>query len=79
MKKNLSLTAFALLFLSIFYSIVAVAQISVVPVAADDKAQRHEGIYYALPKTFVRVDVWVDKVETFRGPYAEYAARLLGP
>lgn len=78
MKKNLSLTAFALLLFTIFYSLDAVAQISVVPVAADDKAQRHEGIYYALPKTFVRVDVWVDKVETFRGPYAEYAARLLG-
>jgi hypothetical protein len=78
MKKNFSLTAFAMSLLIIFSALTAVAQISVVPIAGDQQAQRHEGVYYALPKTFVRVDVWVDKVETFRGPYAEYASRLLG-
>ena len=61
-----------------FFGMLSHAQISVVHVATDDKASRHEGIYYALPKTYIKVDVWVDKVETIRGPYAEYAARLLG-
>jgi hypothetical protein len=56
----------------------ALSQISVVPLATDDQPDQHEGIYYALPKTFVRVDVWVDKKEILRGPFAEYASRLLG-
>jgi len=78
MKTNPSF--FAIL-LSVFFMLVhtaAMTQISVIPIASDVQAQRHEGIYYALPKTFIRVDVWVDKVETFRGPFAEYASRLLG-
>lgn len=54
------------------------AQISVVPLLEDERAHRHEGLYYALPKTFIKVDVWIDKIETIRGPYAEYAGRLLG-
>lgn len=79
MKKNFLLTAFAVIACFIFSTSVTVAQISVVPIANADKVRGgNEGIYYALPRTFVRVDVWVDKVESFRGPYAEYAARLLG-
>lgn len=54
------------------------AQVTIVPLAGDQQASKHEGIYYALPKTLIQVNVWVDKVETIRGPYAEFAGRLLG-
>jgi hypothetical protein len=55
-----------------------VAQVSIVPLSLDDQAHGHEGLYYALPKTKIQVDVWVEKVEVIRGPFAEYAGRLLG-
>ncbi len=56
----------------------AAAQVSIVPLSIDDQAHRHEGLYYALPKSKIQVDVWVEKVEVIRGPFAEYAGRLLG-
>ncbi len=55
-----------------------IAQVSIVPLVNDVEAQKHEGIYYALPKNMIRVDIWVEKVEFIRGPYSEYAGRLLG-
>jgi len=75
--KMIKSPAFALLITAAFFRI-APAQVNIVPVAIDGEVQRHEGIYYALPKTLIKVDVWVDKVEVIRGPYAEYAGRLLG-
>jgi hypothetical protein len=78
MKNPFLHFAFTLMLCLIFSATISKAQISVVQLSNDQQAQKHEGIYYALPQTFVRIDVWVDKVETFRGPYAEYAARLLG-
>lgn len=67
--------------LSLFCSVMMhdiTAQVTIVPLAGDQQANKHDGIYYALPKTMIKVDVWVDKVETIRGPYAEFAGRLLG-
>lgn len=78
MRNLFPLKATVLVLLLACSIFIANAQISVVHLSDDQQAQKHEGIYYALPQTFVRVDVWVDKVETFRGPYAEYAVRLLG-
>lgn len=78
MRANFSLSTLLMTLCFFLLYMTGMGQISVVPITSDLQAQRHEGIYYALPKTFIRVDVWVDKVETFRGPFAEYASRLLG-
>ncbi|HHN48144.1 MAG TPA: DUF4831 family protein [Bacteroidales bacterium] len=70
-------TVAALLLVSVIFNKTA-AQVSIVPLSIDHQAHRYEGLYYALPKSKIQVDVWVDKVEVIRGPFAEYAGRLLG-
>ncbi len=37
-----------------------------------------KGVVYTLPKTVVKVDVWVEKTTYTKGPYASYARDLLG-
>lgn len=37
-----------------------------------------QGVFYALPRTVVNVEVTIDRVENYKGPYADYAMRYLG-
>lgn len=78
MRKSMLFITLTVTLALAFITLVSCSQISVVPLSKHDKPQRDEGFYYALPKTMVRVEVWIDKIETIRGPYAEYAERLLG-
>lgn len=39
---------------------------------------KSNGIYYALPQTFIRVDITITKTEAIKGPYAEFASKYLG-
>ncbi len=54
------------------------AQIDVVPVSADQMPGVYEGFYYCLPRTVLRVDVLIEETEQVRGPFADYASRMLG-
>ncbi len=52
---------------------------NVVPVSdIQQTEEKKEGVYYALPRTHVTVDVSVVKTQSFRGPFAGYASRYLG-
>lgn len=53
---------------------------SVVPVSdlPEKEEEKKQGIYYALPRTFINIDVQVIKKKSFRGPFAEYASKYLG-
>ncbi|MFW6019547.1 MAG: DUF4831 family protein, partial [Bacteroidales bacterium] len=52
---------------------------NVVPVSEIDEHEKSgEGLYYALPRTRIIIDVKVEKTMTYRGPYAEYASKYLG-
>lgn len=55
-------------------------QFNVVPVSdiQDTEQEKKEGVYYALPRTHITVDVSVVKTQSFRGPFAEYASKYLG-
>ena len=37
-----------------------------------------QGVFYALPRTVVNIDVTIDRIENYKGPYADYALRYLG-
>ena len=41
-------------------------------------AEVKEGIFYALPRTIIKIDVSIDRIENYKGPYADFAARFLG-
>jgi hypothetical protein len=66
--------------LAIQFAIVmaAVAQINVVQIDNSAAPATREGIFYSLPRTVVKVEVKIDRVENYKGPYADYALRYLG-
>lgn len=78
MKKYLAL----ILLISLLLGCRTSQQFNVVPVSdmqeAKEKKEKKEGLYYALPRTHITVDVQVIKKQTFRGPFAEYASKYLG-
>lgn len=53
-------------------------QVHVVPFGKGMPAVEKNGIFYALPRNVIKVQLAVSKTETFKGPYADFAARYLG-
>jgi hypothetical protein len=53
-------------------------QINVLRIDNNAAPQTKEGIFYSLPRTVVKIDVKIDRVENYKGPYADFALRFLG-
>jgi len=66
------------LFALVFITSYSFAQIMTQKVNPSDDFSSSKGMIYALPKTIIRLDVWVEKTQNIPGPYASYANRLLG-
>ncbi|HPB26262.1 MAG TPA: DUF4831 family protein [Bacteroidales bacterium] len=62
----------------VFFTACSGTVINVTKVDSSRPPSKNSGFYYALPRTFIKVDVVVDKTEQIRGPYAEYAEKYLG-
>ncbi len=62
----------------IFIAVTAEAQINVFHIDNETTPPSREGIFYSLPRTVVKVEVKIDRIENYKGPYAEFALRLLG-
>lgn len=73
MKKIL--TALLLLCLQ---SMVGIAQMNVMRINENTTPPTNDGVFYSLPRTVVRIDVSIDRVEHYKGPYAEFALKFLG-
>lgn len=56
----------------------ALAQLNVYHVDNNLLPADRDGIYYALPRTVIRIDISIDRIENFKGPYSEYALKYLG-
>jgi hypothetical protein len=69
---------FALFSVLFLFSISASAQINVFRVDNNAMPQTGEGCFYSLPRTVVKIEVRVDRIENYKGPYADYALRYLG-
>jgi len=54
------------------------AQINVLRVDNNAAPQTKEGIFYSLPRTVVKIDVKIDRIENYKGPYSDFALRFLG-
>ena len=68
-----------ILWIPLFYfPLVAISQINVVHIDPSATPQTQQGIFYALPRTVVNIEVTIDRIENYKGPYAEYAQRYLG-
>ena len=75
--KNKSLIKYNLLFLSAFIFVIGSAQVNVHLVTENFELNNKQGVFYALPRTMIRVDVSVEKTEYYAGPYSEYAGKYL--
>jgi len=62
----------------LMFSGKGMAQLNVIHVDNNAAAPTKEGIFYSLPRTVVKIDVKIDKVENYKGPYADFALRFLG-
>ena len=79
MKPLLKKYSYLLLLIPFFmYSFAARAQFNVTPLAKGAIHPEKEGFVYALPRNTVCVELTVDKTETFKGPFADFASKYLG-
>jgi len=54
------------------------AQFNVLRIDNNAAPQTKDGVFYSLPRTVVKIDVKIDRMENYKGPYADFALRLLG-
>jgi hypothetical protein len=64
--------------LSLSLTEISLGQIAVRSLSQSSDAADKQGFFYALPQTFIKVELDVMKTEFKAGPYAEYASKYLG-
>jgi len=67
-----------LFILSGFFLNPGFSQINVFHIDNNSAPSGKEGVFYSLPRTVIRIDVSIDRIENYKGPYAEYAMKYLG-
>lgn len=67
-----------LLYFMVLGPLPLLAQLNVVHINNESVPPSQEGIFYALPRTVINIEVQVDRVENYKGPYSDYAQRFLG-
>ena len=53
-------------------------QINVYRIDKNTVSSGKDGVYYSLPRTVIKVNVTVDRIENYKGPYSESALKYLG-
>lgn len=66
------------LMLSLFTVNTGFGQFNVVRIDNTAAPQTKDGIFYSLPRTVVKISVKIDRIENYKGPYADFALRFLG-
>jgi hypothetical protein len=64
--------------LTLLIAYTATAQISVFHIDNNTIPQTQQGVFYSLPRTVVNIEVSIDRIENYKGPYSEYSAKYLG-
>ncbi len=67
-----------LFILSGFFLNPGYSQINVFHIDNNTSLTGKEGVFYSLPRTVIRIDVEIDRIENYKGPYSEYALKYLG-
>lgn len=75
-KQRIRTTLFSLFL--VFMACPMIAQFSVSQAAAGSKHTETPGFFYALPRTVFKINLIVEKNERIKGPYSEFAQRMLG-
>ena len=84
MKKNLTMKKLFITVMGLSIVLVScrmsgpITPFQVIPITEQTEPIRSTGKFYALPRQGVEVSILVRKQEFIRGPYAQFAERLLG-
>lgn len=78
MKRKQVLLSILALLLLVGISPTLKAQFSVSPVSAGSKNTETPGFFYALPRTVFKINIIVERNERLKGPYSDFAQRMLG-
>lgn len=78
MKTRGYIYGFCLVFLILINSSSIYGQINVVPFSSGKPSSEKDGIIYSLPRNVIKIQIEVIKTDNFKGPFAEYAGKLLG-
>jgi len=62
----------------LLFGVMAQAQVTVTKVATDAARPVGDGFFYTLPKTVLRVDLVLEKIDRIPGPLASFASDYLG-
>lgn len=54
------------------------AQLNVYHIENSSVPPVQQGVFYSLPRTVVNIEVTIDRIENYKGPYADFAQRYLG-
>ncbi len=77
--KNLNINLIFIFSLLLLYPAQYInAQIEVIHVKNTKVEINEGGLFYALPVTYLKIDVAVEKTQKIRGPYYEFAEKYLG-
>lgn len=76
-QRNSHMKTIILVIASLIFWITLDAQINVKHITDGTNVSDKQGVFYALPRTLLAVDVEVLKTEYIAGPYAEFASRYL--
>ncbi|MDD2527694.1 MAG: DUF4831 family protein [Lentimicrobiaceae bacterium] len=79
MKRYINLlTAGTFVLTGLLISFQSSAQFNTVSVIKGQPDPKADGIFYALSRNVLRVDVTIEKSARYKGPYADYARKYLG-
>ncbi len=70
--------SFAVLLLAILFPLCLQAQLSVQHISKPDEISAANGYFYTLPQTVFKIDVVIKADERMKGPYSDYARKMLG-
>jgi hypothetical protein len=76
--KHMQIFRFILLFGILSITQLIQAQIIVTPARSASNTGETPGFYYSLPRNLIKVDFIVERNRCLKGPYSEYATKLLG-
>ena len=78
-EKNITMRSILSLFIfSMLLNFISTAQVNVYHVNSSTGEPSGIGVFYTLPRTVLKVDVWIKTQENIKGPFADYADKYFG-
>ena len=78
MKTSGFIFGFCIVIVLLFNAVITYGQMNVVPFSSGKPSPEKDGIIYSLPRNVIKIQIEVLKRENFKGPFSEFAGKMLG-